>query len=227
LYERLKKFDSGKIKQEDHYNITLNAITHRHITLKDFLKLPESDNDFFRFCFVKNIYDRIYSGYVQRHYRLTVDEPYRKSSEEYIKELEAINEGFEFFVEYIYELYKKSGSIRGDFLHEYAYHNGRNMLDFTGYVERFETDFNKACNILNLNEIESVNANVRSEPLAECDPKNMRITDYKYIKKYTKKSIEIVNTCYARDFELFGYQKLDQNIFPQTLPDETPLTLKI
>ena len=99
------------------------------------------------------------------------------------------------------------------------------MMDFVGYVERFETDFQKVCQILKLNDVERVNANVRNNPKQECDPHDMKRSDYKYLNKYTKTAIEIVNDCYAIDFESFGYQKIESRRFLKTHP-MTPLSFE-
>jgi len=93
------------------------------------------------------------------------------------------------------------------------------MLDLVGYTERFDEDFKKISAILNIEQVQIENKKVLTEPKAPCDPQNMTRSDYKYLDRYDRKSIETVNELYADDFHHFGYQMLSPSDFPEKMND--------
>ena len=108
---------------------------------------------------------------------------------------------------YVLPTYEKTGKVWGGFLHEYVYFKNQKQIDFVGYVERFENDFNKIFNQYGVAYDPSM-GNVKNKPKQQCNPHKMEISNYKYYKKYTSDELEIVNSVFAKDFELFDYCRL-------------------
>ena len=79
----------------------------------------------------------------------------------------------------------------------------KQFVQFVGRVEEFESDFAKFCDLVGLDNVDRVNANVVVEPIVGGEG---RIA-YKYIDRMDKKSIDKINILFQRDFELFDYQQ--------------------
>ena len=68
-----------------------------------------------------------------------------------------------------------------------------------------DSDTEKICKHLGLKVDLAKTGNIKTK-FEEVDPFNMKISDYKYIDKYTDEQIKIVNKIFAKDFELFKYK---------------------
>ena len=201
LYLRLEQYDSKRYPQDIYYNEILKKDSHKHILLEDFFKLPESSLDYSRICFVRNPYDRMYAGYLQRKLEIA-------TRSEYTSDSLYIMSGFSSYLsDYILPTYEKTGKVWGGFLHEYVYFKNQKKIDFVGYVERFENDFKKIFNQCGVAYDPRMD-NVKNKPKPPCNPDSMEISDYKYFEKYTSDELEIVNSVFAKDFELFDYCRL-------------------
>src|SRR5579871_6410130 len=62
---RLGKYDESPYSPFFNFNPTLNRVVHGHLTCSDFLALPEAKLKYFKATFVRNPYDRVYSGFIQ------------------------------------------------------------------------------------------------------------------------------------------------------------------
>ncbi len=149
--------------------------------VKPFLETRGAIN-FHKFCFVRNPYDKIYSGFLQGN-----GYGYEKSREGFNKFINELDNKI---------IYDKS-RLHITPMHHFVYYEGKCMMDEIYRMENFEEDFNK---ILEKYEYEKqyFNRNV----------KNNKFDKLKYIDMYNKKSIEKINTLYDTDFEYFGYDKL-------------------
>lgn len=202
LYLRLRQYDNKRYSQGIYYNEILKKDSHKHILLEDFFKLPESSLDYSRICFVRNPYDRMYAGYLQLKLQIEQNGMPQFEGKQYVES------GFSSYLsDYVLPTYEKTGEVWGGFLHEYVYFKNQKQIDFVGYVERFENDFKKIFNQFRVT-YDLHTGNVKNKPTQQCNPHKMEIADYKYYKKYTSDELEIVNSVFAKDFELFDYSRL-------------------
>ncbi len=184
LSARLGKYDSGRYPAAVHFNEYLAKIIHKHIALDDFVKLPESHEPYYRFTFIRNPYDRIYSGFLQRRWRLSTNPNHLQKNPRLAVELESIKRGFGPFLDYCNERYKQECKLVGRHLHEYVYHEGRLMVDFIGFQETFEQSFAQVCAEIGIDNIEKVNANLRFKDRAQLDADPISSATYTYIKEF-------------------------------------------
>lgn len=205
LYLRLGQYDNQRYPQGVYYDDFLKKINHKHILMEDFLKLPESSLNYFRICFVRNPYDRMYAGYLQLKKQIENNQEMPGfEGKQYVE-----SSFSSYLSDYVVPNYEKTGGVHGGFLHEYVYFKNQKQIDFVGYLERFENDFKKICNQFKIACDQSMD-NVKNKPKPPCDPHKMKIADYKYLKKYTPHDLQIVNFIFAKDFKLFNYQTNNQ-----------------
>src|ERR1700712_6004726 len=62
---RLQAFNESPYDRFFHFNPYLNRVVHQHMTCADYVCLPESSRGYFAASFVRNPYDRAYSGFRQ------------------------------------------------------------------------------------------------------------------------------------------------------------------
>ena len=179
-----------------------------HFTISHFLdsKYAPLMETYFKFTFVRNPYDKIYSGFMQDKF----------ASENYPRWMEAkkyiFNEIGDDFNQYI-QKHVSNNDIINDWrwvcytpMHAFSHYNGRFQLDWFGRTENLENDLLFLSNKLDLG-IQSIESkNVRT-PLSK---------GLKYLDKYERKTIELVNELYKFDFEFFGYDMLDPKDIPNS-----------
>jgi len=216
LYARLGNYDSGRYPQNKHFNEFLGKYIHKHVALDDFVRLPESRERYYCFTFVRNPYDRIYSGFLQRRWRLTADRDYYQKHPSHAAELKYIEHGFGPFLDFYSEYFKQEGKLMGHHQHEYIYHEDKRMVDFVGHMETFEKSFAQVCATVGIEDVANVNANVRVKDRTQPNVSSSGSTMYRYIKEFDAGSIRATNEIYARDFELLGYRVLDPELFRDT-----------
>jgi len=174
------------------FNNTPNSFYYRnwHIKpedLKDhFAKKNWNWDDYFKFTFVRNPWDRLVSTW-----------NYKKKSKHM---WEKYNSGtLEHYMECV-ELFKKYKDIKdytiagvvtpcSDWVYD---ENGNNFLDFVGKVESLQEDFNIVCDKIGI-------------PKQELPHKNKSKHKH-YTKYYDDETREIVAEKFAKDIEYFGYE---------------------
>ena len=62
---RLSQYNESPYNRFFYFNAHLNRVVHQHITCADFACLPESKLGYFLASYVRNPYDRAYSGFRQ------------------------------------------------------------------------------------------------------------------------------------------------------------------
>ena len=204
LHERAKAFD----KQGDYNIFNPRLKVRKHLKQSQIIGLDPSYevlfNEYFVFTFVRNPYDLIYSRFLQNLYQGRLRRPPNKFPTNRTKRKIFLGMKVHKFNEYFI-----ASGTRLQFNYILP-----GYTDFIGHTERLITDFQDICRILNLEEIELKSVNVRTESKPTCDPHNMKWDDYKYLDKYERRTIKLVNKRYAKDFEYFGYQKQDPKDFP-------------
>lgn len=138
-------------------------------------------NEYFKFVFVRNPYDRAVSGW------------------NYNMETEKLNIDFNIYIE--------MGSIVSDEEYWHCFlpqsesvidENGDYFVNFVGKFETLEEDFQKILKKIGFKKI-------LHNP--EVKKNNRKHNSYK--KYYDQKTLDIVNKIYEKDFELFGYKKYE------------------
>lgn len=175
--------------------------------LKDFAT-PEivemlSSPDWFRFCFVRNPYDRLFSAYKSKIMWRHAEDIYQAAQQEVREAYDyPTHDGervgtvaFRDFVKYV-----TSGARRGD--GHWCVQSGRLMTemisyDFIGRFETFAADLARVLERLHAPDAVSANASVvrgqsTKVPLAAAYDRELASSVYEW---------------YRKDFELFGYQK--------------------
>ena len=215
---RLEPYNESRYSRFYDYNPYLQRVVHQHITYAEFAALPESREGYFSGAFVRNPYDRVYSGFLQLQKDIQ-QQPSASFPNAWIKTLVmrqlADNFGqlaageFDFdkwfgLVEehQIYEVGRNSSFP----LHPAHYWTGidrERKVDFVGSVERFERDFDAFCGQVGITPGERANENVSGQ-LSDLQGR----THYRYVDRMTAASISKVNALFDADFDLFGYEKI-------------------
>lgn len=215
-YEALKEYDESPYDRFFYFNRYLNRVVHRHITLAEFLLLPESKFGYTLCAFVRNPYDRAYSGFVQLQ-RDVIDQPRAEYPSAWIKELVTAQlvENQKKIIEADYEFNKwilllreyeirDIGRNTNMFLHPSNYWthiDGQQRVDFIGRVEQFDRDFSLLCSNLGVIAAPIASINVTEEQVGSN-------SQYRHISKMSKDAITRINELFRDDFELFGYEMI-------------------
>jgi hypothetical protein len=215
---RLAAFNESPYSRFYDFNPYLNRVVHQHLTLAEFKALPESRLGFFTAAFVRNPYDKVYSGFrqLQRDIQSQPNAPY---PQKWIKALvmgqlsanftKLCRAGFDFdswLAEVddheIHEVGHNS-SFPLHPAHYWTHVHGEQAIDFIGKVENFEADFLTLCSRLQIQPASSMNANVDVdiEPAADG-------AKYKSSRLMSRNSVNRINELFRQDFELFGYEML-------------------
>ena len=182
----------------------------QHMDLREFWQLDDASqmfNEYIKFTFVRNPYDRIYSGFLQDIFA-------SKTWEKWILAKAAIFGSIgEDFNKYIEE-FAATADLMNDWrwitfkpMTAFTNQDRKFSLDWFGKVEQFSNDIQKLSSICNIQIKKARDRNVNS---AQTDR-------YKYINKYTKSSIKWINETYADDFATFDYEILCPSEFPDKL----------
>lgn len=184
-----------------------------HVTIRKFLAKYDEPGRFpgyFKFTFVRNPYDRLYSGYRQD----------LRASTRWKQWIAAKKPIFDIigddFTRYLIE-YVAHADIRNAWdwicfcpMTEFTHLNGKPALDWIGRTELLDRDLHVLAGNLGitLGEIENLNVSVAPDTENPETPK--------YLDKYTHDTMALVNDLYGDDFEAFGYPMLDPRDFPRT-----------
>lgn len=160
---------------------TIMTILHRHCELPKKKSLapfdPDTNNDYFRFAFVRNPWDRVVSCYFSR----VVPQEDKRFSE-------CFGKSFDYFVDFIsnQDLFTADPHIRLQIALIPI-----NDIDFIGRYENFENDLQFVLNMIGIetSQIPCVNATPRKH----------------YSKYYTEKTKRAIAKAYKRDIREFGY----------------------
>lgn len=218
LHKRLSKFNQSPYSRFYHFNPYLKRIVHQHICVADFKALPENLIDFVKISFVRNPYDRVYSGFIQIQKDLKekplmpFDEPWIRNH--VLKQLatneQKLRQAHYNFNEWVAllepeEVWQTGGnsSLPLHPSHYWTHDAKGQFVDFIGKVETFEEDFIKMLNLLGITEDYNLeNDNVELMPTANDAWCN------KYLNKFSSLSLDKVNLLFEKDFQLFGYRKV-------------------
>ena len=173
---------TGTTSAQSHFG-KYNECEHpKHATL-DVLNFNYSD--YFIFCFVRNPWDRILSGYMQARKPHNLKNPYRK----YIYELSR-NHSLDNFLKIVDNRFWK------DYDQSRYYLNNGNLINFVGRFENLSSDLRRVCDKLNIEYKKFPHKN---------KSQHKHYTEY-----YDDETRQMVAEKYSKDIEYFGYEFGDQ-----------------
>ena len=214
---RLAHHDESPYSRFYDYNHHLQRVVHQHITFAEFAALPESRQGYFTGAFVRNPYDRVYSGFTQLQ-RDIQEQPAAAFPNDWIRALVMrqladnhaqlaagefdFDKWFALVEEHqIYDVGRNSSFP----LHPAHYWTGidrEQKVDFIGKVECFERDFDAFCIRVGIEPGERASTNVSDRLPEPQSPGNSH-----YANRMSAASISKIDRLFDVDFELFGYPK--------------------
>lgn len=180
----------------------------QHQTIRQFLASPQATlfhEGYFRFTFVRNPYDRLYSGYVQDRFAATQSPRWRKVKEPIIQ---SVGDDFNRYVlEHVRAADRENAWewVCWCPMHAFAYVDGACALDFVGRAEAVQDGLNELSSRFGLTIAKAADANVNVAPAG---------TALKYLERYDRATLEVVNELYREDFDRFGYAMVDPSDVP-------------
>ena len=193
----------------------LNRVTHQHITCAEFSSYPQARLGYATTAFVRNPYDRVYSGFLQVQRDLR-EQPLAVFPAQWVRELvlhqreenrahlARADYDFDRWVAGLTEAQIFATGRNTSFplhpAHYWTHLAGAQYVSFIGRVERFEHDLALFCGRVGVAVPPRVNSNVSSN----ADTADL----YRYAAAMRPASIDKINRLFAEDFALFGYQML-------------------
>lgn len=214
-HSRLSIHNQSAYSRFYYFNEYLNRVVHQHLTCADFVCLPESKLGYSKFSFVRNPYDRCYSGFLQLH-RAVQNQPSMSFEAPWIKslvlsqlkeveaDLAAAGGDFDTWMlavreEQIFEIGRNTTFVLHP-AHYWTHIAGTQYVDEIGRVESFEEDFDRICRRFSIAAAGNKNANVTSDVGSD--------GSYKYVGRMNGKTIDRINALFADDFDIFEYKKI-------------------
>ncbi|MEX2030822.1 MAG: sulfotransferase family 2 domain-containing protein [Anaerolineales bacterium] len=216
---RLRPYNQSQYDMFFYFNAYLNRVVHQHVTCAEFACLPESRLGYFTASFVRNPYDRVYSGFrqlqkdIQGQPHASYPEPWirdhvMKQLTENLAQLRQAQFMFDNWLELVgeeqvYEIGRNTNFPLHP-SHYWTHVAGQQVVDLIGRVENFETDFQEFLLRVNIDRMQPANANISESG----DDAAHSPFGYRYVDRMSARSIEKVNRLFERDFDLFNYARL-------------------
>ncbi|MDW9476723.1 hypothetical protein GOB05_33635 [Sinorhizobium meliloti] len=213
-HARLEALDESPYNRFFYFNPFLNRVVHQHLTYAEFATLPESKLGYKVAAFVRNPYDRAYSGFLQLQ-RDIKHQPSLEFPSEWIKALvlKQLSDNqnkliearydFDLWIQLLqeFEVFEvgRNTNLPLHPANYWTHYNSMQAVDFVGKVEEFETDFAAFCRFVDIDVPELVNKNL-SEQFVEGD-------GYRYAAQMCSSSRSRINMLFKSDFDLFGYTR--------------------
>ena len=219
IHARLRAYSESPYSRFYDFNPNLNRVVHQHLVYADFAALPESKLGYFSASFIRNPYDRVYSGFRQLQKDIN-QQPFSPYSQPWIKALvmKQLSENFDTLCRAGFEFNTwlslvddhqfldvgRNSSFPLHPAHSWTHLDGKQGVDFVGRVENFEQDFQELCVRIYVEPLEKINDNVDVEPI-RLGPGS---DNYKSAKLMNSASISRINDLFRADFDLFGYERI-------------------
>ena len=216
LHTRFEGLNDSPYSRLYYFSPYLNRVTHQHIGCAEFAAYPEAGLGYATAAFVRNPYDRVYSGFiqVQRDLKTQVDAPFPtpwirelvlKQLEENRARLIAADCDFDRWVADLPEDRIRAVGINTSFplhpAHYWTHLHGKRYVSFVGKVENFEADLAAFCGQVGVAIPPVVNSNISGIAVA---PRGT----YRYTDAMNAASIDKIDALFAEDFRLFGYRNI-------------------
>ncbi len=219
---RLAEYQESPYSQLFEFNPYLNRVVHQHITCADLAALPEGRLGYFISAFVRNPYDRVYSGFRQLQTDIRDQSlPSFPFPAPWVRDqvLKQLTDNFAQLCQAQFQFDRWLDLVGDDQIYEtgrntnfplhpahyWTHHAGRQVVDFIGRVENFEIDFRTFLSLVKIDEVQIVNSNVvELEGGSSSNP-----FGYRYVDRMDPCSIRKINRLFKEDFELFEYKRLD------------------
>lgn len=215
---RLEPYNESTYPKFYYFNAHLNRVVHQHITCADLVNLPEGRLGYLLAAFVRNPYDRAYSGFRQLQ-RGMVEQLKWSYPDRWIGDLvkkqwleihaQFCRADFDFDKwisivgdEQVYEVGNNS-SFNLHPAHYWTHVAGEKIASFVGKVETFESDFQRFLAEVGIEHTDEVNANV-TDLMGDAES---NASGYRYINRMNSVSRSRITDLFARDFDLFDYEK--------------------
>lgn len=220
LRARLGAYDESPARGLFYFNPHLNRVAHQHLTLPDFASLPEGRLGYPLAAFVRNPYDRAYSGFHQllrflpEQSRIPYPEGWLKPLlEKQLSEILALFKRAEFDFDNWVELLSddlvynvgRNSCLPLYPAHYWTHWDGERRAAFIGKVERFEEDFQRLTSRYGLEARQRINRNIVD--LTGASDGNPH--GYRYVHRMSGRSIAKINSLFRRDFELLSYRMVE------------------
>jgi hypothetical protein len=209
---RLQPLNESSYQQFFYFNPTLNRVVHQHITYAEFAALPESKLGYKVGVFVRNPYDRVYSGFLQvkRDIEGQLAAPFKPEwIRSLVKQQLSYNQTRLFEADYDFDKWVallqpheifdvgRNTNLPIHPASHWTHQNGKRMVDFIGKVENFENDFTEFCKLIDILPPENVNANVTD--------KVWNGDGSRYTNRMSEPTIAKINELFESDFRLLNY----------------------
>ena len=217
MVARLSHLNDSPYPRFYYFNQYLNRVVHQHLTLADYFLLPEYESKNKIAVFIRNPYDRAYSGFRQLQIDLQeqpkqeypspwIRDLVMKQLAENLSQLKKANFDFDRWIDLVTEdqIYEsgRNSSFPLHPLHYWTHRLDKQIADFIGKVEEFEVDFRRLQSEYGIETSIKTNSNVvEIEGDARLNP-----LGYRYSSRMSRKSIDKINQIFLKDFQLFSYE---------------------
>lgn len=213
-HSSLASFNQSAYPRFFHFNPHLNRVVHQHATLADLLALPEGKLGYAIGSFVRNPYDRAYSGFLQ--IQRDVENQSRLHFEtEWIGALvktqiatnmsRLISAGLDFnkWIQILpaHEVFEPGHNTNMVLhpCHYWTHVNGEQKVGFVGKVEQFDADFERFCDFVAIEQPAIQVANVSTGQVQQATGES------RYAARMSRAALDRINELFALDFDYFGY----------------------
>lgn len=185
-----------------------------HVTIEKFRKKYDQENRFdhyLKFTFVRNPYDRLYSGFRQD---MTASTRWKQWIAAKKPIFDEIGDDFNAYM----QRFVASADLRHAWdwvcfcpMVAFTHRNGQRIVDWFGRTERLDKDINALARKLDIEIGELGKHNMRNPDVLKT------MNEPLYLGHYTRQTVALVNDLYAEDFEAFGYPIRNPDDFPARL----------
>ena len=216
LHARFRALNESPYRRLYYFSPHLNRVTHQHIGCAEFATYPEAAFGYTVAAFVRNPYDRVYSGFIQmqRDLETQVQAPFPAAGirdlvlrqlEDNRTQLAKTDYDFDRWVAGLTEdqilCAGRNTSLPLHPAHYWTHLRGEQYVSFIGKVENFEHDLSSFCHRVGIAVPPPVNHNVSGDTVVPTG-------GYRYTHIMNKASIEKINDFFQNDFVLFRYRSI-------------------
>ena len=215
LHARFEALNESPYQRFYYFSPWLNRVTHQHITCAEFSAFPEARLGYETAAFVRNPYDRVFSGFIQVQRDLRnqgaagfsspwIRELVLRQLEENRAALARADFDFDKWVAGVNEadVYSvgRNTSLPLHPVHYWTHLAGERYVSFMGRVENFEGDLRAFCTRVGVAVPERIDRNVSDGGHGD--------GEYRYAAAMRPATRDKIERLFAEDFSLFGYRKL-------------------